>query len=318
MSSKKERQQIHTERSILEYRDPLDYDRMMEYLEIMIGRYPQLSISYIGESILGRGIPMLSLGEGEKTVLYVGAHHGMEWITSVLLLRFVNELCELWKSNGRIFEYSVKYLLSSRTLLIVPMLNPDGVDYQINGVGEDHVLYDRLLSMNGGSRDFSEWQANARGVDLNHNYNSGFAEYKAVEAEMGIFGGAPTKYSGECPESEPEVGALCNYIRYNDRLRMILTLHTQGEEIYYTGRDGKVPPRSKAIAEAFRGMSGYALRQPTGSAAYGGLTDWCVEELNLPSFTLECGKGKNPLPLEDYFYIYARIRKLLFLASTVI
>lgn len=317
MNSKKERMPIHAERAVLDYHDPLDHARMMEYIDIMIARYPFLSVSYVGESILGRGIPMLTLGEGEKSVLYVGAHHGMEWITSVLLLRFINEACELWNNNGRIFQYSVKYLLSARTLHIVPMLNPDGVEYQINGVGEDNVLYDRLLSMNGGSKDFSRWQANARGVDLNHNYNSGFADYKRMEMENGILGGAPTRYSGESSESEPEVGSLCNYIRYHDRLQMVLTLHTQGEEIYYTcGK--KTTPRSRAIAEGLANMSGYALNIPKGSAAYGGLTDWCIEELNLPSFTVECGKGINPLPLEDYFYIYARIRQMLFLAPTMI
>ena len=53
--------------------------------------------------------------------------------------------------------------------------------------------------------DFTHWQANARGVDLNHNYDAGFLEYKQIEAEQGILGGGPTRYSGECPESEPEV-----------------------------------------------------------------------------------------------------------------
>ena len=39
-------------------------------------------------------------------------------------------------------------------------------------------------------------------------------------------------------------------------------------------------------------MSGYALSVPEGSAAYGGMLDWCIHELNIPAFTFECGKGK--------------------------
>ena len=98
---------------------------------------------------------MLTLGEGKRAVLYVGAHHAMELITSVLLLRFVNELSEFVKTKSRVYSYDTKYLLSTRTIYVIPMLNPDGVDYQINGVSRDNVLYDRLIKMNGGSEDFS-------------------------------------------------------------------------------------------------------------------------------------------------------------------
>ena len=211
----------------------------------------------------------------------------------------------------------VRFLFETRAVCIVPMLNPDGVEYQIHGVSEDHVLYDRLISMNGGSGDFRHWQANARGVDLNHNYQSGFAEYKRIEAERGIFGGAPTRYSGECPESEPETGALCNYIRYRDDLRAVLTLHAQGEEIYYTSR-GESLPESERMARGLARACGYRLAEPDGAASYGGLTDWCIREMRLPSFTVECGKGSNPLPLTDFFSIYVRLRKMLFSAPFLI
>ena len=40
----------------------------------------------------------------------------------------------------------------------------------------------RGLKYNQQSDDFSHWQANARGVDLNHNYDSGFYEYKKIES----------------------------------------------------------------------------------------------------------------------------------------
>ncbi len=317
MSQSSKNFEINTQRAVLDYPYPLDHRQMMRYIDIMIERYPFLSVSYIGESILGRGIPILALGEGEKSVLYVGAHHGMEWITSILLLRFINEYCELYKNNCKAFHLRLNYLFSSRTIYVVPMLNPDGVDYQINGVDNSHILYDRLLAMNGGSNDFSRWQANARGVDLNHNYNAGFAEYKKIEAELGILGGSPGKFSGEMPESEPEVGCLCNYIRYCQNLRMIMSFHTQGEEIYYTGCN-RTAPRSRSIAEALSRISGYSLGIPEGGASYGGLTDWAIGALNLPSFTVECGKGENPLPPRDYFYIYTAIREMLFTAPTMI
>ena len=296
---------------------PMDHARMMRRIEELADCYSCLSVSYIGESILGRGIPILTLGTGEKGVLYVGAHHGMEWITSMLLLRFVKDCCDLYQRNGKLMHISVPYLLSTRTLYLVPMLNPDGVEYQIHGVPKDHILYDRVLAMNGGSEDFSHWQANARGVDLNHNYNSGFVDYKRLEMEQGILSGAPTRYSGEMPESEPEVGHLCNLIRYHEELKLVLSLHTQGEEIYYRSGD-KTLPRSASIARSLGAISGYKPSKAEGAAAYGGLTDWCVGEQDLLAFTIECGKGENPLPIRDSFSIYARIRDLLFCAPTMI
>ncbi|MBE6545978.1 MAG: peptidase M14 [Ruminococcaceae bacterium] len=296
---------------------PMDYGQMMKVINDIAERYSFCSISYLGESIMGRGIPVISLGEGKKASLYVGAHHGMEWITTLVLLRFIREYCALYQSKSSLFGLSLPYFFSSRTIHIVPMLNPDGVEYQLHGIAPDNPLYDRLLAMNHGSNDFSHWQANARGVDLNHNYNSGFAEYKKLESEHGILGGASTRYSGEAPESEPEVGHLCNFIRYNSSIKQVLSFHTQGEEIY----DGAAKfscLRTKEIAKKLSVLSGYTLASAEGMAAYGGLSDWCAEELELPAFTVECGKGKNPLPVKDGFPIYLRIRKLLFLAPTLI
>ena len=304
------------ERRILELQSPMDYGVMMEVIEQFVERYPWMSVSSLGKSILGRRIPLIRLGndilEKEKCrVLYVGAHHGMEWITTALLLRFINEYCELLKSDGMAEGIRVKSIYDRCGIYVLPMLNPDGVDYAVNGVGEDNVLYDRLLSMNGGSHDFSHWQANARGVDLNHNYNAGFSEYKVKEAENGIFGGAPTRYSGEYPESEPETAYLCNFLRFQDPFDAVLTFHSQGEEIYYTSL-GQAAPNSERLGKYLARVSGYQLRSAEGLAAFGGLTDWFIKAFLKPAFTLECGKGSNPLPISQMPMIYLKLRKALF------
>ena len=302
--------------SSLSYQTPFDHQQLMDTLNHLTMRYPSLGIGYLGESILGKGIPLITLGEGKKSVLYVGAHHSMEWITSILLTRFLNEFWELEHRNGSVYGYSIRELCKHYTFYIIPMLNPDGVEYQIHGVQSNNPLYERVMQMNRQSNDFSSWQANARGVDLNHNYDAGFAEYKQLESENGIEGGAPTRFSGECPESEPEVGYLCNFIRFHEELCGILTLHTQGEEIFYQS-GGICPPKASAVAKKLAQVTGYRLSEAEGLASYGGLTDWCVQKLGLPSFTVECGRGKNPLPLSDQFPIYTRLRKILFTFPTM-
>ena len=286
-----------------------DYAALMRTVRVLAECYDFLGFSYLTESVLGRGVPMITVGEGEKQIFYIGAHHGAERITSAVLIKFVAEFCAHAKRGTAVCGMNLNYIMKSRTLCIIPMLNPDGVEISANGAQNDSMLYPRLVRMNG-SHDFTLWQANARGVDLNHNYDANFAEYKKLEPTLGICGGCASKYSGEYPESEPETGALCNYLRFN-KPTALMTLHTQGREIYYTS-GGKCTQASKAAAAKLASLTGYKLNIPEGTAAYGGLTDFCIQKLGIPAFTLECGKGKNPLPKNDMPLIYSDLKKALF------
>ncbi len=295
---------------------PMDSAELSRQIGVLAQRHPELGIMELGRSILGKPIPILSIGHGKRSVLYVGTHHGMEWITSVILLRFVAEYCDLLDRNEKVYKQSLRLLTDQYTFFVIPMLNPDGVDYQIHGLQEENPLYDRALSMNGGSYDFSHWQANARGVDLNHNYNAGFQAYKQIEAEEKIPCGAPTRYSGQEPESEPEVRVLCNFIRFQKDLRLVLTLHTQGEEIFCRLSEEAISRNFLALSR-ISALTGYKISEAEGPAAYGGLTDWCIQKQGLTALTLECGKGVNPLPLTDHEAIYRRLRETLFVAPTL-
>ena len=173
---------IKSDRALLDLQIYPDYCTVTQIINIFSERYKFMSVTSIGESILGKQLHMLTLGNeaAQKSILYVGSHHGCEWITTLILLRLVNELCEYYKSSKQPFGINLQNLFSSCCIRIVPLLNPDGVDLQINGINNENVLYDRIMRMSGG--DFSKWQANARGVDLNHNYDAGFSEYKLIYA----------------------------------------------------------------------------------------------------------------------------------------
>lgn len=293
---------------------PYDYAHTGEAIGALLKRNPMLKMQALGKSVLGREIPLLSIGDPcAPSVLYVGTHHGMEWITTALLLTFVEDFCRLSKTERHVYGIRPSCVVKNRCLYFVPLLNPDGADIQIHGAPAGRDQAERLIHYNGGSTDFSSWQANARGVDLNHNYDAGFSAYKKLERERGIYGGAPTRYSGEYPESEPETSALAGFIRRHPTVRMVLTLHTQGEEIYYSSGDC-VPPAAARIASLFGRMTGYRVAKAEGMAAYGGLTDWYIRTYNRPSFTFECGRGKNPLPQEQASDIYEDIREALFTA----
>lgn len=256
----------------------------------------------IGKSILSTPIPCIKLGHGERCALFVGAHHGMEHITAGILLKFAEKVVSLRENENH------------DSIYIVPMINPDGCELAINGISAAHHLKNELLRMNGSS-DFSHWQANARGVDLNHNYDAGFNIYKEIEKRLGILPGAPTRYSGDHPESEPETKALCDLTRsLRDRLKAVVALHTQGEEIYYD-YSGKIPAGARELAEKLSALSGYALSSPDDVASHGGYKDWVIDKFGIPAFTIECGKGKNPLPQSDFDDIMKKTEPILYYAS---
>ncbi len=292
---------------------PLTHKSLMSELDSILNKYPFFHQSVIGKSLVGREIPLISAGKGKKSVLYVGTHHGMEHITSSILVKYLNDLGRTISEKGRIFGTDATELFIHRRVCVIPMLNPDGVELQVNGFDEMNPLTDRLYKMSGG--DYSKWQANGRGVDLNHNYNAGFREYKKIEQDLGITEG-PTRFSGPYPESEPEVSALCSFIRSTD-IDLLLALHTQGGEIYYDF-NGHVPKGGKVIADRIAALSGYAPSTPEGSASYGGLKDWFIKEFDRPGFTIECGKGENPLPPDDLDIIYSAVRSTLMLCPTFI
>lgn len=236
----------------------------------------------IGRSILSRPIEAYIIGNGGRRVAFFGAHHALETVTANVLYAFVYILL----TESRVCDVDIAALLGSVTFYIVPMVNPDGAEFVHNGY-IDSPLTGRLRAMSGGGLD--NWQANARGVDLNHNYDFRFAEYKRLEIERGICPGARL-WSGEYPESEPESRAVASFVRALAP-SLVLSLHTQGEEVY-CGLAGGRGERLGNIAES---LCGYRFCRPNDTACFGGLCDY-TGALGIPSLTLELGRGINPLP----------------------
>ena len=275
-----------------------------------------LETGVIGSSVLGRDIYYIRIGNGRNVISYNGAHHGMEWITSALLMKFAYDFLKAEKKNGAFGGFNVPFLSKNTSLYIIPMVNPDGVELSAKGLGEETDVQTRrnLIEMNG-SDDFTKWQANAHGVDLNHNYNALWERSKEMEKEYGIFSPGPTRFSGEGAESEPESRALAEFTR-DKKFKMVLAFHSQGKVIYH-GFLGKEPPYSQSIASAFARVSPYILDETEGIASYAGYKDWFVNEFNRPGYTIEVGEGENPLPVSQFPKIYKETLPILLGAMTV-
>jgi len=292
------------------------YDIMQRDIQGLKARYPFIETGSAGNSSLGRNLSYIRLGTGPNQVFYNGAHHSLEWITSPLLMKFVEDFLRAYTLGQSIGGYNPRDIWNQSSIYIIPMVNPDGVDLVLNGLQISNPNYQNLINWNNESTDFSTvWQANNRGVDLNHNYNAAWQLSKDAEAIYGITGPGPTRYSGSAAESEPETKAIVNFTR-NHNFRLVIAFHSQGEVIYWNFMD-MAPPIGKAIGESFSQISGYALDQTMGIAAYSGYKDWFIKDYKRPGYTIEVGLGTNPLPISQFDSIYNKNLRTLLYAATV-
>lgn len=288
-----------------------DYINVKQNIRMLVEKYPALQYGVIGRSCVGRDIPMLKIGRAREYALFAAAFHGSERITCSLLLRFTEELCEALENDTEFSGLNARRAFNGRGLIIVPLVNPDGCEIALHGPSGSGYLDGAVRSIGGTS--FEKWNANARGVDINHNFAAGWHELKELELKNGITGPSMTRFGGYSPESEPETIALTQLCR-TARIRHVLAFHSQGEVIYWSYRD-KEPPKAKKMAQIMATSSGYALDAPMGLAVGGGFKDWFISEFNRPGFTVEIGKGKNPLPSDDLDIIYPQLKEMLILSA---
>ncbi len=201
----------------------------------------------IGRSFQGREIYAFHLGDPfGKQFIAVYAVHAREWITARLALKEISI-----GTNGGGW--------------IIPLLNPDGA----------------IISQTSSSL----WKANARGVDLNCNFD---ADWGTGSSNTRVRGSE--NCIGDFPVSEPETLAL---VRFTKRISPYVTLsfHTKGGEVYWEyGGKGDIKG-----AEIISGYTGYAVKRITGSA--GGYKDWCISALKIPAYTVECGDDSLSHPI---------------------
>ena len=101
---------------------------MRQNLVTLNRTYPFLNIQSVSSSVLGRDIFVVKLGRGQKKVFYSASIHANEWITSVLLMKFIEDYAISYQNNSDLYGYSVRNLFNSVSIYIMPMVNPDGVD----------------------------------------------------------------------------------------------------------------------------------------------------------------------------------------------
>lgn len=295
--------------------EPPDYARVRGWLEELGYAYDDFfDVINVGESLLGRRIYGILIGNSHSPVLYCGGVHGREWISTLLLMYFAENLLHAYSHKRRICDIDIYKMLNARGVLIVPALNPDGVEISINGMesaGFSSELGEEMIELCH-SRELSEkWKSNARGVDINRNFDAAWDDMREIARMNGINGPSIGGWTGEYPESEPETRAivrLCELMRF----RHAVAFHSQGEEIYWNYRNF-TPTKAHLMARILSVSSGYPLREPDECASSAGFKDWFMEKYHLPAFTVEIGSGECPIPIGHFRFLYSRLREMLVL-----
>ncbi len=195
---------------------------VMQQLDSMRLLYPNLITARdsIGRSQQGRAIWAVKIGSsqsaGKPEVLYTALHHAREPQGMMSVMYYMWWLLENYATNPE-----AAYLVDHRQQWFIPVVNPDGYEYN------------RTTNPNGGGM----WRKNRRdngsgiyGVDLNRNYGP----YYMWNANNGGSSTIPSSdtYRGPAHFSEPETQAIDNFMRAHN-IKSCLNYHTFGNYLIY-------------------------------------------------------------------------------------
>lgn len=243
---------------------------------------PIAKVYDIGDSLEGRNIYALKISdnvtadEKEAEVLFIGCHHAREWISVEVPLLLGQHIIENYDKSSEI-----KNLVDQCQIWIVPLLNPDGLEYSIH-----FYRYWRKNRRNNGNGSY--------GVDPNRNY-----DYKwGIDEEGSSSDPFSNVYRGESPFSEPETQAIRDLFSQKS-FQSLISYHSHSQIILYPwGYTDQPSEQDDLFSELAANMSilmyavngTYYMYGHAGNALYltnGDTTDWAFGIYGIPAFTIE-------------------------------
>ncbi len=280
------------------------YALLGEILDGLQARYPFLWRGNAGKSTMGKPLPLVRIGTGGVEVFYNAAFHSNEWITTPVLLKFLEEYAAAYARGGEIGGVSAETLYRRATLYLMPMVNPDAVDL-VTGALQSGDAYSNAARLAKNYPDIpfpAGWKANIVGIDPNVQFPANWEKARDLKFAAGYRTPGPREYPGTAPLTAAESRSVYDLTRNHD-FALMLAYHTQGSIIYWKYLDYE-PPRSREIGEKMSQASGYPLELTPEGSSYAGYKDWYIQDYNRPGYTVEVGLGQNPLPISQFDEIY--------------
>lgn len=274
------------------------YEEMLKDIEELETTYPDLiTTEVLATTKYERDIVALRLGKGsEYTVLVNASAHAREHMTTNLVMEMIDVYAEAYINDRVIDGYSVREELQKGTLVFVPMVNPDGVTLQQEGLKAfPKEVHNDLIKMNGGSKDFTRWKANAEGIDPNRSYPEG---WERVRNDPGYPSWAMHK--GPEPLANIESKTMAEFAIELDP-EMLISYHSSGEILYWYSHTNtkEIVERDRKLAQEIYKKTNYPLVAPNNDPSGGGYKDWFVVNVGKPSFTIEIGRWVNNRHLDN-------------------
>lgn len=298
------------------------YSEMVDDLSLLAQRYAgKMSYSSVGSSLDGRNIYAVTLGnpEAKNQIVISAGIHAREYMTPMLVMAQLEHYLYYYDTAS---YGGVKFseIFEEYAFCILPMCNPDGITLAQSGLDgiRSEELRETILSIyeqdkqkdlvNGSLDDYlSEWKANARGVDLNRNFDTDdFGTYPTMSRPCFM------NHPGSHPLSEPETLAMTEYVKSLENPVLSLAIHSQGEVIYFNCGQANFD-EAEALAKAVSGFNGYKVE--TDVRHDSAFDDWCNKALAIPSITVETGSLPCPLPISEFDKIWQTNRDLWLFAA---
>jgi hypothetical protein len=178
--------------------------------------YPELvSVHEIAKTQEGRSVILIEIGnksENAKSgLLATFAQHSDEHETTKMAMGFVKRLLENYEADEAITKS-----IDKCTVYIVPMVNPDGVDYDLSS-----------------DETFITWRKNRRptdennyGVDLNRNWGYYWDASTIKDLDQSINNPKDQYYHGQYPFSEAETKGIRDFILSHKNIVVFADYHT--------------------------------------------------------------------------------------------
>ncbi|HEU0089384.1 MAG TPA: M14 family metallopeptidase [Pseudonocardiaceae bacterium] len=266
------------------------YDELTAALRALAEQYPDIvAVSSFGRSFEGRALPLVKISDAVRTdqdepeVLFTCAQHAREHLTVEMCLHIIQRLAEGYRTDPEVTK-----LVNSREIWVMPMVNPDGAEYDV--AASTFALWRKNRQPNQGTSEV--------GTDLNRNWGT----------QWGCCGGSSgdpgdDTYRGPAPFSAPETAQLRDWVNSRvingtQQITANIDFHSYSELVlwpygYTTADTG--PGLDPADAATFRSLgramaasNGYTPEQ--SSDLYltdGAIGDWLWATHRIWSFTFE-------------------------------
>lgn len=289
---------------------PFTYAHSQALLAKMQSAYPFAQFSVFGRTVTERGLFSLTLGEGTDNVLFLAGLQGGDAAAPLLLYRFFARLCAAYSANKSVCNVQIRRSLQGRKITVVPCANPDAFEirrYGALGAGR----YAGLVSRAAGNT-FANWRANARGVNIAHNFNF---HHRPVLLDTAADRPAPFSYAGPAPESEAETQALVR-LCLRESFRHSVLIEDFGRRFFWSGAEGcfeksDIPLTAKVLA----GAADYTLSEKEETLRHGAFTEWFSTEFHRPAFTVAVGENPRVENQNDFDKVYREIEEMLVLSA---